>query len=102
MTRTQAPADEAAGTRPVMRDPDRGPYVTDEDGHPLDDGVGWDLSWGCRVSFGTDPEGFTVTVSTSAEDQRKGITNRLVTPSQVRQFAHDLLTLADTAEGKSS
>lgn len=96
-------APEVTGPRAVMRDPDRGPYVTDDDGVSLEDGVGWDLSWGCRVSFGDDdPAGLVVAVSMSEEDQRKGITNRLATPEQVRRFARDLLALADAAEGRAS
>lgn len=90
-------ATAADGPRPVMRNPDSGPYDYDEDGHPLDQGVGWDLAWGCRVSFSNDADGLSATVSMSDEEQRRGIAVRAVTADQIRDYAHKLLALAGEA-----
>lgn len=79
---------------PVLHDPDCGPYVTDDDGRTLEDGVGWDLSGECRVSFEPAGDRLDVTVSTSGDEQRRGITVRAATAEQVRNFAHKLLALA--------
>lgn len=81
--------------RPVMRDPDCGPYVTDDDCRPLEDGVGWDLSGQCRVTFSPEPHGLEVTVSTSGEEQEMGITVRSVTADQIRSYAYKLLALVE-------
>ena len=99
--------------RPVYGDPDTSHEdELDENGtpHPY---VGWDLSFGCRITFNAEENGFTVTVNTSDKDKRDGITYRSVTREQIADHARQLLALAgadstavdihesDTPEGRA-
>jgi hypothetical protein len=82
----------AQPTRPVMCDPEVLPEYYDEDGDGQNVGVGWNLSWGCKVTIGPDDDGqWTVHVSMSDEDKRVGATVRTVTREQVRDYAWHLL-----------
>lgn len=80
--------------RPVMREPEVLPEYYDEDGEGQNLGVGWDLSWGCKLTLGPDDDGqWSVTISMSDEDQRRGILVRAVTREQVRAYVEHLLGL---------
>lgn len=58
-------------------------------------GVGWSLSWGCKLSIARDHDTgeHYVCVNTSGEDQRKGIVSRSTTPEQIAAFARHLLNV---------
>lgn len=88
-----------ATPHPAYGNPELGPDTYDEDGEPHDFGVGWDLSWGCKVSIGYDDGQLHATVSMSDADQRAGISVRSVTAEQVRAYAHQLLALVYGAPG---
>lgn len=78
--------------RPVYADPHHHGEWDEDRGEQVTTGVGWHLSSGCQVSFAYDPDGHLVAhVSTFGSDQRSGVTNRIVTPEQICQFAHMLL-----------
>jgi hypothetical protein len=59
------------------------------------DGIGWDLSWGCKVSFAYDPakDEHYVCVATSDADQRAGITSRRTTKEQLASLGQQLLNV---------
>lgn len=59
------------------------------------DGIGWDLSWGCKLSLSRDHETgeYYVSVCTSGEDQRAGITTRSVTREQIASFGQQLVNV---------
>jgi len=81
-----------------MRDPLVLPEYYDEDGDGRNLGVGWDLAWDCTLTLGSDDDGrWTVTVSISGEDQRRGLTVRSVTRDQVREYARYLLEVVGDA-----
>lgn len=88
--------------RPVYADPEQvGPSWYDEDTYePRDFGVGWDLSFGCRVTFRFDGPDLGVSVSTSDGDRRNGGTIRTVTREQVAAFARQLLKLVGAQESE--
>lgn len=86
--------------RPVYHDPGTViPEYYDEDtGEPRDHGVGWDLSFDCRVSFGYVDGDLHASVCSSGADRRNGITARSATPEQLRAFAAQLVALAGLSE----
>lgn len=83
--------------RPVYNDPGevQPDYYDEFDDTPHDHGIGWDLSWDCRVSFGYQDNRLHACVSTSGAERRNGITVRTITPNQLRAFAAQLVALAD-------
>jgi hypothetical protein len=58
-------------------------------------GVGWNLSWGCKLSIARDHDTgeHYVCVNTSGEDQRKGIVSRSTTREQIASFGQQLLNV---------
>lgn len=75
-----------------MRDPDINREWHGDKDQLVNTGVGWSLSWGCRLSFGYDYDGnLCATVNTSGTDQQRGIVNVAVTWDQVREFARMIL-----------
>lgn len=78
--------------RPALSDPDTC-HEYDEDGNVSAPWVRWDLSWGCASTIGYEGEDLVALVSTSDEDQRTGITRRVVTREQVASYARKLLAL---------
>jgi phage shock protein A len=56
-------------------------------------GVGWNLSWGCKLSIARDHDTgeHYVCVNTSGEDQRKGIVSRSTTRERIASFGRQLL-----------
>lgn len=78
--------------RPVSGEPGT-VYEYDEGGQPFDPSVGWDLSNGCRVTFGLEGDQLVALVTTSGKDQRDGITRRSMTREQVEDFARQLSAL---------
>lgn len=90
-------ADAEPELRPVYGEPGSGFEWYDEEGKGRDPHVGWDLSWGCRVSFAYDEGQLRATVSLSDADLRAGITVRSATRDQLRNFADRILDfLRDT------
>lgn len=74
--------------RPVLK----GSELTmdgDDEGNVWPNGVGWSLSWDCRLTFGRDEDTGepTVVVNMSGEDLRRGITSRTAKRHQVAEFA---------------
>jgi hypothetical protein len=59
------------------------------------DGIGWDLSFGCTVSFAYDHDRgeHYVCVSTSDADQRAGITSRRTTKEQLASLGQQLVNV---------
>lgn len=83
--------------RPVYQDP-RVFFESDDTGEgydPATQTVGWNLSFGCHLTVGMQDGHLQVQVSTSDADQRDGVTQRMVTSGQVRDFAARLIELAD-------
>ncbi|CAL9605982.1 hypothetical protein SUDANB95_05490 [Actinosynnema sp. ALI-1.44] len=78
--------------RPVFAEPDYR-YEHDEDGNPHDPSAGWDLAFGCRVSFGTMDGVLRASVHMSDHELSAGCSVREVTPEQIRTFANHLLHL---------
>jgi len=62
---------------------------------PEPDSVGWDLSFGSRITFSTDEEGPHVYLGLSDDAIANGCVRRLVTREQVLAFAEHLLRLVD-------
>lgn len=91
--------------RAVYAHPGNG-YEYNEDGEKTTPHVGWDIAFGCRVSFGPcelyDGTPFAVTVSVSDDVQRGGIAKREVTPAQVRAFAYHLLAMCAELEAEGA
>lgn len=58
-------------------------------------GVGWNLSWGCKLSIARDHDTgeHYVCVNTSGEDQRRGIVSRRTTREQIASFGQQLLNV---------
>lgn len=81
--------------RAVYHDPGDLQYEYDEDDNPTDPSVGWDLTFGCRVSFSHDSDGYRATVSISDQTQRDGIAVRGVTRDQIRAYAYQLIRLTE-------
>jgi hypothetical protein len=89
-----------AERRPMPRRPVYGePGIEsewDEDAEAMRvDGIGWALSWGCKMSFAYDhDEGeHYVCVSTSDADQRAGITSRRTTKEQLASLGQQLVNV---------
>lgn len=57
---------------------------------PQDFGAGWDLSFGCRVSFGYVEGKLRASVSMSDHDLRAGCSIRSITREQLNAFANAL------------
>jgi hypothetical protein len=77
--------------RPVYADPSVGYDNYGEDGdRPQDFGAGWDLSFGCKVSFGYCEGELRASVSLSDHDLRAGCTIRSITREQLNAFASGL------------
>jgi hypothetical protein len=90
------PADGLHRTRPYS-DPDLHQEY-DEDGDPIPGTrfAGWDVSFGCRMNFGPDPEGrLRISVHVSDQAKRAGLAVSPTTPSQLRQLARALMTVAN-------
>lgn len=87
---------------PVHADP-RVWCEPDETGEALDPDtqtVGWNLSFGCHITFGMEDGFLRAQVSTSDTDQRNGITQRMVTAGQLRDYAFKLAELANAWESR--
>jgi hypothetical protein len=58
-------------------------------------GIGWSLSWGCKLSIARDHDTgeHYVCVNTSGEDQRRGIVSRSTTREQIASFGKQLLNV---------
>lgn len=68
------------------------------DAERIDNTVRWALSFDCQLTFGIEHNQLRVTVSTTGEDQEKGLTRRGVTAWQLRNYAFKLADLANTFE----
>jgi hypothetical protein len=94
--------DTTTDLKPVYGEPELRPGW-DDDGEPLNEtDCGWDLAWGCNLSFGHADPGVAggpleVTVSTSDLHQAQGITVRAVTPGQLIAFGQMLIDLGRSA-----
>lgn len=102
---TQSPTDpteHAAATptepRAVYHDPGNVEHEYDEDEKPINPSVGWDIAWGCRVSFSHYDGAWRVTVSVSDAEKRNGGSIRTVTREQLRKLAHQLIELTEVVE----
>lgn len=89
-----------AGPKPEYAQPElvRDP---DDDGEPAIGwlAVGWDVSFGCRMNFGPDPDGsLRVSVHVSDAAKRDGVAVTPTTPESLRLLASHLLAVADEAE----
>lgn len=74
--------------RPVYGDPSVGYDNYGEDGdEPQDFYAGWDLSFGCKVSFGYVEGRLRASVSMSDHDLRNGCSIRSITREQLNSFA---------------
>lgn len=72
-------------------------YELDEEGQPIPctPTVGWDISFGCRLNFGWDPDGqLAVTVSISDDVQKNGIAKRKITSKQLNDLSGKLVEVA--------
>lgn len=84
-----------ADRKPVLGEPGiQSEWDEDTDAMRVD-GIGWDLSWGCKLSLAYDHERgeHYVCVSTSDQDQRAGITTRRTTKEQIALFGQQLLNV---------
>lgn len=81
--------------KPVLGNPDLSPEYYDENtDEPRNWSVGWDLSWGCKVTIGHEDDGsLRATVSVSDLVKRDGIDVRRVTREQVLDYAALLVQL---------
>jgi hypothetical protein len=82
--------------RPTLGDPEV-VYEPDEEGQPIPctPTVGWDISFGCRLNFGWDPDGqLAITVSISDEVQKNGIAKRKITSKQLNDLSGKLVEVA--------
>lgn len=75
----------------------------DQDGEPDWDlstlTASWDVSFGCRINFGPDPDGvLRVSVHVSDAAKRDGMARLPVTPDDLRQMAVYLNDVADRAD----
>jgi hypothetical protein len=85
----------AADRRPANAHPDLG-YDYDEDGAKSGIYAGWDLAFGCRVSFNLDEEGAPyASVQMSDKPRSDGGMTRAVTREQIRGFAYYLLQMTE-------
>lgn len=86
--------------KPVYGEPELQPGW-DDDGEPLNEtDCGWDLTWGCNLSFGhADPsaEGGPLDVTVNTSDRHQGITVRSVTAEQLVAFGQMLVNLGATS-----
>lgn len=81
--------------RPAMSHPDLG-YDYDENGDKTGIYAGWDLSFGCRVSFSqAEPGDLYASVHLSDEAARRHFESRAVTREQIAAFARFLLQMVD-------
>lgn len=77
--------------RPTYGNPSVGYDHYGEDGdQPQDFGAGWDLSFGCKVSFGYFEGKLRASVHMSDHDLRAGCTIRSITREQLAAFASGL------------
>ena len=86
---------QAAERKPVTSNPGiEAEWDEDVDAMRVD-GIGWDLSFGCKVTFAYDhAKGeHYVCVSTSDADQRAGITSRRTTKEQLASLGQQLLNV---------
>jgi hypothetical protein len=81
--------------RPVYHGPGDVQYEYDEDDNPINPSVGWNIAWGCRVSFGYYDDAWRVTVSVSDAERRNGGAIRSVTREHLRKLAHHLIELTE-------
>lgn len=82
---------EHSEPRPVYADPSAEFDNYGEDGdQPQDFAAGWDLSFGCKVSFGYVDGELRASVSLSDHDLRAGGTIRSITREQLNAFASGL------------
>ncbi|MDF3046719.1 MAG: hypothetical protein K0R30_2947 [Ornithinibacter sp.] len=91
------PADPTtdAARRPAYAHPDLG-YDYDEDGEKSGISAGWDLAFGCRVSFNLHEAGdLYASVQMSDEPRRNGGMTRAVTREQIRGFAYYLIQMTE-------
>lgn len=70
-------------------------YEYGEEGERVGINAGWDLAFGCRVSFGLDEGESYVVVSMSDRELRDGSCNRSVTREQIRGFAYYLIQMTE-------
>jgi hypothetical protein len=92
-----APATPAE-PRDVYHDPGDVQYEYDEDDNPISPSVGWDIAFGCRVTFGHDDDGWRVSVSVSDAERRNGGSIRACDRHQIRAFAYHLIQLTEVVE----
>jgi hypothetical protein len=80
----------------ILKPADGQPHDAEDDGY---EGVGWDLSFGCRLNAGhADFEDVTTPLTIGAHfsdaDRARGFVEREVSPAQLVEFARLLLNLA--------
>lgn len=85
---------EAVERRPAYAHPDLG-YEYDEEGEKSSVYAGWDIAYGCRVSFNLDDGEPYVVVSLSDQERKNGEGNRSVTREQIRAFAYHLIQFTE-------
>lgn len=98
------PADNPATPsepRAVYREPGDVQYEHDEDDNPVDPSVGWDIAFGCRVTFGIVDGTWRVDVAVSDGEKRDGGSIRSVTRQQIRAFAYQLIKLTEVVEDQA-
>lgn len=84
--------------RAVYHEPGDVQYEYDEDDNQVNPSVGWNIAWGCRVSFSHYDGCWRVSVSVSDAEKRNGGSIRAVTRHQIRAFAHHLIQLTEAVE----
>lgn len=93
-------------TRPVCGQPDFKPAATDEEiasiaeesgcpPEPDPANAGWDISMGCRINYGREPDGpLVIDIQLGPDYDGSGIIRRAVTPEQLVRHAQHLLRVA--------
>lgn len=82
-------------SKPVLGEPDISYDYTETEFVPCTPTTGWDIEFGCRITFGWDPDGGLGTfVSISDAAQRNGCAHGSVTPEQLEAFADQLKLVA--------
>lgn len=100
---TMTDTDTTTKDRPVYGQPtyeDRDPWLTYAEQEPAH--AGWDLAFGCKLSFGPHENGGALRVEVHMSDRelRNGCCVRTVTPEQVYAFAQHLIRLVALETGE--